>query len=110
MVERREDPQTVEPVPGEAERRDEPTQRERDGTVGRAPAGDAVRERQRDEYGGFNIGAAFFGWLVAVGLAVMLTALLSAAGAAIGLTQLSDQEARSNADTISVVGGILLVL
>jgi hypothetical protein len=76
----------------------------------RAPAGDAVRERQRDEYGGFNIGAAFFGWLVAVGLAVLLTALLSAAGAAIGLTQLSGQEARSSADTISVLGGILLVL
>jgi len=68
------------------------------------------RERQRDEYGGFNLGAAFFGWLVAVGIAVLLTALLSAAGAAIGLTNLSTGEAKSNADTISIVGGILLVL
>src|SRR3954451_5202806 len=74
-------------------------------------AGPAVaQQRQRDEYGGFNIGAAFFGWLVAVGLAVLLTALLSAAGAAVGLTQLSAGEAKANADAISIVGGILLVL
>jgi len=69
-----------------------------------------IRERQRDEYGGFNIGAAFFGWLVAVGVAVLLTALLSAAGAAIGLTSLSEGEARSSADAISIVGGILFVI
>ncbi|HEV2790091.1 MAG TPA: hypothetical protein VGV69_02175 [Solirubrobacterales bacterium] len=75
----------------------------------RAAGPGVVRERQREEYGGFNLGAAFFGWLVAVGLAVMLTALLSAAGAAIGLTELSEGEARSNAETISIVGGILLI-
>jgi len=69
-----------------------------------------VRERQRDEYGGFNIGAAFFGFLVAIGVAVLLTALLSAAGAAIGLTKLSEQNGEASAGTISIVGGILLVL
>jgi MFS family permease len=73
-----------------------------------APA--VVRERQREEYGGFNVGAAFFGWLVAVGFAVLLTALLSAAGAAIGLTELSEGEAKANADTISIIGGILLIV
>jgi hypothetical protein len=66
--------------------------------------------RRREEFGGFNWGAAFFGWLVAVGIAVILTALLSAAGAAIGLSEVSDAEAENNAGTISVVGGILLVL
>lgn len=76
----------------------------------RAGAGsEAVRERQRDEYGGFNFGAAFFGWLVAVGIAVLLTALLSATGAAIGLTELSEGEAESKAGTISLIGGILLI-
>ena len=83
-----------------------------DRQVGRreATAGPAVvRERQRDEYGGFNLGAAFFGWLVAVGIAVLLTALLSAAGAAIGLTELSEGEAEANAETISILGGILLI-
>jgi hypothetical protein len=47
---------------------------------------------------------------VAVGGAVLLTALLSAAGAAIGLTQATAGDVRSNADTISVVGGALLVI
>jgi hypothetical protein len=69
-----------------------------------------VQQRQRDEYGGFNLGAALFGWLVAVGIAVLLTALLSAAGAAIGLTSLSEGEAKSNAETISIIGGILLIV
>src|SRR5688500_6202283 len=67
------------------------------------------RERQRDEVGGFNLGAAVFGWLVAIGLGVLLTALLSAAGAAIGITELSDSEAESGAETISIVGGALLL-
>ena len=69
-----------------------------------------VRRRRRDEYGGFNWGAAFFGWLVAIGIAVILTALLSAAGAAIGLSEVSEAEAEDNAGTIGTVGGILLVL
>jgi len=83
----------------------------RDEVVRERTAGPAVvQQRQRDEYGGFNLGAAFFGWLVAVGLAVLLTALLSAAGTAIGLTQLTEGEAKSNAETISIVGGILLIV
>lgn len=74
---------------------------------------DRVREtraRQRDEFGGLNWGAAFFGWLVAVGVATLLTAILSAAGAAIGLTSTSSSEAKSSAETIGIVGGILFLL
>jgi hypothetical protein len=81
---------------------------ERDRSASRDPVG-IDRERQRDEFGGFNWGAAFFGWLVAVGITALLTALLSAAGAAIGLTELSGSEARGSADTISIVGGALLI-
>jgi hypothetical protein len=69
-----------------------------------------TRARQREEYGGFNLGAAFFGWLVATGLAVMLIAVLGAAGAAIGLTELSESEANDSAETISIVGGALLIV
>jgi hypothetical protein len=84
--------------------------RRSEGAVRERAAGPAVvQQRQRDEYGGFNLGAAFFGWMVAVGIAVLLTALLSAAGAAIGLTNLSEGEAKSNAETISIIGGILLI-
>jgi hypothetical protein len=69
-----------------------------------------TRARQREEYGGFNFGAAFFGWLVATGLAVLLIAILGAAGAAIGLTELSGSEASDSTETISIVGGALLIV
>jgi hypothetical protein len=65
--------------------------------------------RQHEEYGGFKLGAAFFGWLVALGMTAILTALLSAAGAAIGLTELSTQETRSSAGTIGIVGAAVLL-
>ena len=69
-----------------------------------------VRARQREEFGGINWGSAFFGWLVAVGTAAILLGLLSAAGAAFGLSEVSDSEAEANAETIGIVGGILLIL
>ena len=96
--------------------------REREDTDTRGGATTARREgtglgrdarlRQRDEYGGFNWGAAFFGWLVAIGIGVLVTAIISAAGAAIGLTEgtPSTGDAASNADTIGIVGGILLLV
>jgi hypothetical protein len=80
-------------------------------TSRRAP--DPVQDthaRQRDEFGGLNWGAAFFGWLVAVGVATLLTAILSAAGAAIGLTKTSPSQAADSASTIGIVGGILFLL
>jgi hypothetical protein len=80
--------------------------RDREATVtGR----EAVRARQREEFGGTNWGAAFFGFLVAVGMAAILLGLLSAAGAAFQLNEVSDAQANRNADTIGLVGGILLV-
>jgi hypothetical protein len=65
-----------------------------------------ARLRQRDEFGGINWGAAFFGWVVAIGIGVLLTAIVSAAGAATGLTE---DNARANADTVGIVGGALLI-
>ena len=70
----------------------------------------AARERGREEFGGFNIGAAFFGWLVATGLAALLAAILTAAGATIGLTEVSGSEASKSAGAISLAGGILLLV
>ena len=66
--------------------------------------------RQREEYGGFNWGAAFFGWLVEVGIGALLTALLSAAGTAIAIAEIeSTGEAAASADTVGIVGGILIL-
>jgi hypothetical protein len=77
----------------------------------RGAARDAV-DAQRSRYGGIKWGAAFFGWLSANGLAVLLVALLSAAGVAIGLTQgvPSTDEASDQASTIGIVGGIVLLV
>jgi hypothetical protein len=69
----------------------------------------AVRERQRLHVGGTSWGAAFFGFLSAAGLAAILTALLVAAGVAIGLSQVKDA-ANGDAATIGLGGGILLLI
>ena len=73
-----------------------------DGVADRREGLRETRARQRDEFGGFNWGSAFFGWLVAVGLAALLTSALSGAGAAIGLS-------KDSAETIGIVGGILML-
>ena len=87
--------------------------RDRDGLTGHALDRDdvrAMRARQRDRFGGFSWGSDFFGWLTAVGLASMLTALLVAAGAAIGLSEIEDAAAQESAETVSLTGGILLLV
>ncbi len=70
-----------------------------------------VRERQREEYGGINWGAAFFGWLVAVGVAVLVTGILAAAGAAIGLTSTTANNTVNSTSpkTLSLAGAIALI-
>jgi hypothetical protein len=69
-------------------------------------------DAQHEEYGGIKWGAAFFGWLSANGLAVLLIALLSAAGVAIGLTEglPGQDEVESNAETIGIGGGIAVLV
>src|SRR5918992_1247512 len=68
-------PVTREPETGERFVRDGGTA----GVTGREAARD-VRARQREEFGGLNWGAAFFGWLVAIGMGVVLLRVLSAGG------------------------------
>ena len=70
---------------------------------------DEAQLRRREEFGGLNWGAAFFGWLVAIGLAALLVAIVAAAGTALGLSEISGAEARANAETIGIGGGLLLV-
>lgn len=62
----------------------------RDDTVVMAPASDAalrddVMRREAERFGGFHFGSAFFGWLAAMGAALLLTALVASIGAAVGL-------------------------
>jgi hypothetical protein len=68
--------------------------------------------------GGMKIGSAFFGWVTAFGMAAILAAILTAAGAVINLTDptaLDDataaiQDGTSTAQTITVVGAIVLAI
>ena len=78
----------------------------------RGAARDAVAA-QRDRFGGIKWGAAFFGWLSANGLAVVLVALLSAAGVGLSLAQGVDSVADVPADTgdvLGVAGGVALLV
>ncbi len=80
-----------------------------------------VRAQQKDRFGGIKWGAAFFGWLTAIGTAVLLSALLTAIGGAVGLSvaggagQAADQagQAAQNpgaAQTAGIVGAVVLVI
>ncbi|SDE68060.1 hypothetical protein SAMN05660485_01515 [Blastococcus fimeti] len=74
-------------------------------------ARDAVAA-QRASFGGIRWGAAFFGWLSANGLAVLLIALLGAGGVVLGLAQGVDtaDEAAARAETIGLGGAIALLV
>lgn len=69
-----------------------------------------ARELQRERFGGSDGTAIFFGWLSALGLAALLTAVFAAAGTQLGFaTQPDTADATSNADTIGIVGAAILV-
>jgi hypothetical protein len=68
-----------------------------------------LRARQRERFGGFSWGSDFFGWLTAVGLASILTAFLVAAGASIGLSEVSDAARSDTVESVGLTGGILLL-
>ena len=66
---------------------------------------------------GINWGAAFFGWIAAVGLAVILTTFVAAVGAAVGVTkgattvdQAATQLQNQDPQTVGIVGVVLLVV
>lgn len=65
----------------------------------------------RDTYGGTNWGACFFGWLVAVGLIVLLAAIVSAIAAGVGhQLNWSRTDAEGNAASIGLGAAIALVV
>jgi hypothetical protein len=74
--------------------------------------------RQKERFGGIKFGSAFFGWLTATGMAVLLIALLAAAGVAFGVAtnttvDQATQETQNNtgtAQTVGLVGAITLLV
>jgi len=75
---------------------------------------ESVVAREEEEHGG-KIGSAFFGFLTATGVGVLLTALAGAIGAAIGLASgtrpgAATAQATQSAGTVGIVGGIILLV
>src|SRR5829696_5687573 len=78
------------------------------------PVGPDRREvvaRQKEEFGGMKFGAAFFGWLAATGMAVLLTAIVAAAGTALGYTANvnTTNPTAGEVQSIGIAGGIALL-
>ena len=99
---------------GETQNRDVPL---RGGAVAAEPQAsmrESVVAREREQFGGIKFGSAFFGWLTATGTAVILTALLSALGAAVGLGVVGNTNQntvdQSTANTIGIIGAIALLV
>ena len=103
-------PSVGEGQPHAATRSDNPV-------VADEPAQDrrSVLARQKEEHGGVKVGSAFFGFLTAIGVGVLLTALVTAAGAAVGLATGTDaaeatEAGSANIEAVSLVGGIVLLV
>lgn len=88
-----------------------PAEHRRDGVV--ADSDSQVEAARREKFGGFNLGADFFGWLVAVALTVLLASIVGAVAAAIGSNlDVSQTEAERQAGTIGLASaiGLLVIL
>ncbi|WP_160668819.1 TIGR04086 family membrane protein [Pseudarthrobacter sp. ATCC 49987] len=103
----RSEPTRTQPVT--AVRHDEPV---RDTVVEEVPTRETVVAREKEQFGGIKLGSAFFGWLAATGMAVLLTALVAAAGTAVGLATNTDVNATvtSGNETVGLVGIIVLLV
>ena len=77
----------------------------------RGAARDAVAA-QHARFGGISWGAAFFGWLSANGLAVVLVALLAATGVGLSLAEVDGvgDVPADPAGTLGIAGGIALLV
>ncbi len=65
----------------------------------------------REKFGGVNLGAAVFGWLVAVAVGIILTSVIGALVTAVGSeAQISQSDAEREAGTLGLAAAVVLVL
>ena len=70
-----------------------------------------VEEAQKEKYGGLNLGADFFGWLVAIALTVLLVGVIGAIAAAVGASlNVNQTDAERQAGTFGLATAIALLL
>jgi len=76
--------------------------------VARGPVDDS---EARDRFGGTNWGAAFFGWLVAIAITILLTSIAGAVVAAVSDTaNVTQTQAQRQAGTIGIGAAIVLLV
>ena len=76
--------------------------------VGTAHSG---HDEAKDRFGGINWGAAFFGWLVAIGITILLTGIIGAVVTGVSeSTQITQSEAERQAGTIGIAAGVVLLV
>lgn len=69
----------------------------------------AVLERQKQQFGGIKPGAAFFGWLSALGLTVILSSFVVATGATINLVPDGADSGEIGWDGVVLVVAVVLL-
>ena len=70
-----------------------------------------AESRQREEYGGINWGSAFFGWLVAIAVTILLSSIIGAIAAGAGAeSNVSQSDAERQAGTIGIIAAVVLLL
>lgn len=70
-----------------------------------------VEEARKEKYGGLNLGADFFGWLVAIALTVLLVGVIGAIAAAVGASlNFNQTDAERQAGTFGLATAIALLL
>ena len=89
----------------------------REAVTGRNDASlrETVVAREKERFGGIKFGAAFFGWLTALGALVALTAVVAAIGAATGLASPQTVEdavdaADQNMTAATIIGAIAIAV
>jgi hypothetical protein len=79
----------------------------------RRPVRDAAvldHEAARERFGGVNWGAAFFGWLVAIGMTALLTGIIAVVATAVGYSNgVTTTDAQRAAGTVTAVTAAVLL-
>ncbi|WP_405473732.1 hypothetical protein [Paenarthrobacter ilicis] len=66
---------------------------------------------EKERFGGIKWGSAFFGWLTAIGMTVLLSALATAIGVGVGAAnQANADQAANNVQTLGIASGIILAV
>jgi hypothetical protein len=87
----------------------------RTGVIGATATGrtdpDIADEAREERFGGLNPGAAFFGWLVAVAVSVLLAGIVGAVALAVGVnTDVSQADLTADASSLGVVAAAVLLV